>query len=225
MGAIYHIPYILYMAWSKILHLFPPDIDLFIFSILVIAIITWILRTLVESDPDPFLLNITFFAFVGQAIRTGELAHEGNVRGTIIFLMLVALGLVLIQVMVLRAQKTATLEHYKALLDQYKTNSCLDDQIDHWANALLQISGIDFDPKYSSRLEVVVIIFTAEARAKSRREAFSILPSSHFRVTEFDAEHLLVPQDRRRKLWRWYLGTCFFSWVCFVGTMIMSTKK
>src|SRR5438552_12533740 len=86
------------------------DTIFFILAILIIAILTWIFRNLIESDPDPFLLNLTFFAFVGQAIKTSELTREGNVTPIILLLMLVAFLLVMTQVMVLRRQKTATSE-------------------------------------------------------------------------------------------------------------------
>jgi len=49
-----------------------------IVSVLLIAFFSWLIRSIAESDYEPFLVHLTFFAFAGQLIRTAELSKEGN---------------------------------------------------------------------------------------------------------------------------------------------------
>lgn len=196
----------------------------FIIAILIIAITTWIMRGLVESDPDPFLLNLTFFAFAGQCIRTSELIRDGAFNGLLALLLLFAFLVVLSQVVIMRAHMKTTLMHYKGLLAKYKTESCIESEIDHWADALLQITGVDFSPGLYRWLAIAF----AEPREKSRKNAFSILPGSRFQVapaSDFRAESLIVPVSERRPLWYFYLATCLAAWGIFILAMILSTRK
>ncbi len=194
----------------------------FIGAILIIAILTWVLRTLVESDPDPFFLNLTFFAYVGQCIKTGELIRAECVQRSIIYLILLATFAVLVQVMIMRTQKRATLAHYKKLLSANKTDKCLDNEIEHWAVSLLHVSGIDFHPGYYKWLKLVAFVFT-EPREKSREDALSILPDGHFK--KLSADQLIVEGEPRMKLWRWYVLICLLSWALFVAAVIVASKK
>ena len=43
-----------------------------IIAVVTIALVAWLVRTLAESDPDPLILNFTFFAFAAQCILTRE---------------------------------------------------------------------------------------------------------------------------------------------------------
>jgi len=194
----------------------------FIAAVLIIAILTWVLRTLVESDPDPFFLNLTFFAYVGQCIKTSELIRAGCVQRSIIYLILLATFTVLIQVMILRTQKRATLAHYKKLLSESKTDKCSDNEIEHWAVSLLHVSGIDFHPGYYKWLKLIAFVFT-EPREKSREDALSILPGGHF--NGLTPGQLIVGDEPRMKLWYWYLGICLLSWLLFVVEVIVASKK
>jgi hypothetical protein len=118
----------------------------FFLAVFGIAMLLWFLRTLVESDPDPFFLNFTFFAFAGQCIRTSELLETGRIQPVHGGLLLGAAIIVAVQVFVMKKHKRITMEHYKTELKSRKTDGCSEREIDHWASVLLQITGVDFHP-------------------------------------------------------------------------------
>jgi hypothetical protein len=196
----------------------------FIIAVFMVAMCTWIMRSFVESDPDPLCLNLTFFAFAGQWIRTNEIIDNGNLSRPIFFLLVIGFLIVLFQVIVLKAHMRTTREHYEDVLMNYKTDECSDHEIEHWAAALLRITGTDFSP---GSYKLLAVLFDSEPRRKSRKQAFSILPSTHFRLASPDgltADSLTVPLKQRKMLWRCYLGSCLVSWVIFIMAMIISHR-
>jgi hypothetical protein len=112
------------------------------------------------------------------------------------------------------------------LLTDYKTDGCSPTEIDHWAVALLQITGVDFSPGLYKWIATLAIAFN-EPREKGRRDAFSILPATHFQVastSDFKPAALIVPPAERRFLWYLYLCTCLMAWTIFIVTTIISTR-
>jgi hypothetical protein len=212
-------------------HTITPYTSPFAFSlvILVIALFTWFMRTLVESDPDPFFLNLTFFAFAGQCIRTGEFFGDGNRSIFLLILFLIALLAVGFQVFVLKAHMHTTLKHYKELLTKYRKDGCSDHDIEHWASVLLHITGTDFSPGIYRWLKWLPEVFPSEPRAKSRMDAFSILPETDFQKAPSDetgltAGLMAVPSEKREALWRLYWVTCVVSWGIFVVAILISQE-
>ena len=147
----------------------------FFSAVLGIAILLWFLRTFVESDPDPFFLNFTFFAFAGQCIRTSELLHTKHLQPLHGGLLLGASIFVAVQVFVMKKHKRITLEHYKFMLKQAKTDGCPEREIDHWAGVLLRITGVDFHP---GGYAWWASLFDTEPREDRREQAFSILSNN-----------------------------------------------
>ncbi|HKP03384.1 MAG TPA: hypothetical protein VJU77_08505 [Chthoniobacterales bacterium] len=206
--------------------------NVFAFSSVVfaIALLSWIMRTLVESDPDPFLLNLTFFAFAGQSIRTIEFIYNGHTNGFLLFLGLIAVGIVGCQALILRAHMHTTKTHYKALLAEYKKTSCSDHEIEHWASVVLQITGTDFSPGNYFGFKGLEKVFPSGPRAKSRMDALSILPETDFRKagpsgSGLTAELLVVPAEDRVTLWCLYRRACAAAWIVFMIAILISQKK
>jgi hypothetical protein len=218
-------------------HKMTPYINLIVFSIIVfgIALWTWCMRSWVESDPDPFFLNLTFFAFAGQCIRTSEFFHDGNViqdgylSNILLILLLFGALVVVFQVNVMRAHMRETKEYYIELLQKYRKDGCSDPEIEHWAGVLLRITGTDFSPGIYGWLKGLLAVFPTEPRAKSRVDAHSILPGTSFRKSPPDDEGLTaglmaVPSERRYTLWHLYWGTCVVSWIIFAVAIWFSQK-
>ena len=189
-------------------------------TVLIIAFLIWMMRTWVESDPDPFFLNLTFFAFAGQCIRTSEFIREGRSSAQLLFLLLCGSVMLVVQVLVMRAHMKTTLKYYKTVLTQNKADGCSEQVIEYWANMLLQITGVDFAPGHYNWL----IVFNTEPREKRRMDAFAILPEGYFQRTRFTPQSLIIPTDERKLLWNVYMGICLISWVVFVLAIISSAK-
>jgi hypothetical protein len=210
-----------------------PSLAPFLFAVVlfVIALLTWLMRTLVESDPDPFFLNLTFFAFAGLCIRGFEFVlggHKGN--GFLDLSWLVGVFVVLLHIVVLKAHMRTTMRHYQKLLTKHRKISCSDPDIEHWANVLLQITGTDFAPGSYRWLEWLLNVFPSEPRERSRRDAFFTLPDTHFRKEPLDTpgltvDSMAVPPDKRTMLWHWYWITCAASWLIFVVVIWMSQER
>lgn len=194
---------------------------LFFLSILVIAFILWAVRSLVESDPDPFFLNLTFFAFAGQLIRLTELIAENTVTRLHHGLLLAAVLVVGGQIWVSRQHKNITLDHYKDLLKRHAKKSCQDADIERWSGLLLQMTGVDFWPggyKWMTR----VPLLQKEPRKKSREQGFLILPNNKFETSQFSSVDLIVPEHKDRKtLWNCYVGFSFVAWILFGTTVFI----
>jgi membrane protein YqaA with SNARE-associated domain len=206
-------------------------IGIFLFAVMLIAFLVWLVRANAESDPDPFLLNITYFAFAGQCVLLAELLFEG--RGVAIILpTVVSLVLVFLQLVILKQQFVVTKEHYKALLKKYYISSSAtkitDEQSEYWSKVLIRITGIDFYPELYKKYQMGV---KGGPREERRRQAISILPNGQFRKidedvttteTGFTTEALTVPVENRQLLWKLYYFTCILTWISFIGSLIYS---
>ncbi len=178
----------------------------FVVVVLVIAIVVWGLRSFVESDPDPLVLNLTFFAFAGQCIRTAEVINAGQQpAGLLGALLPVSILLVLAQVAVTKLQLKRTALHYNKIL---REKGFKIDQAGYWAEGLVRITGVDYYPQ-----------FKGYVRSDRREQAVSLLQSS---CPGLMPEDLIVPEVNRTLLWRAYVGICVLSWFCFLGAMIAS---
>jgi len=192
----------------------------FIVSVLGIAFFSWLIRSFAESDYEPFLVHLTFFAFAGQLIRTGELIREHNPDMPLVLsLLLFAAIMVLLQNAVLRFQSARTLEHYKAVLFKY-SNKANSTDVEHWAPVLVRITGVDFYPEFYMKLNTGL---GSGPREKLRREGVSIVPGDLFNCgeTSINSEALMVPPEGRRFLWRCYVLVCISSWVVFIGCLLV----
>jgi membrane protein YqaA with SNARE-associated domain len=203
------------LPWHALLSSF-----LFVAVVFGIAVIVWGLRSVFESEPDPFLLNLTFFAFAGQAILTSELVREGKQGVALPTLLVPAIILLLLQIWIIRMQVDRTLDHYVKVLDDKKVAECSEDEIERWANLMVRITGVDFYPEfYLDKIKV------GSPREKRRKQAVSILPKTKFDRGEegiTPAKLVLKPHDRRR-LWRGYVAACVVSWLVFIGCILIAT--
>ena len=197
----------------------------FIIAVFIIAVVIWGLRSIFESEPDPFLLNLTFFAFAGQAILTAELVREGRQSVALIPLILPALFFLLLQIWIIRKQVDRTLEHYinllkEKLLKKDVIDTCGEEWLERWANLMVRITGVDFYPEfYLDKVKV------GSPREKARKQAVSILPSDVFDLSEdgiTSRKLMLAPNDRRR-LWRTYVIVCVASWLIFILCILIAT--
>lgn len=189
----------------------------FIAVLILIALALWIVRYFAESDPDPLILNFTFFAAAGQAILTPELMGVINPRWAVGWTLL-ALVFVLFQIAVVRNHADTTLERYKKVLSKHKKVECTLDDINRWAAALVHITGRDFSPPAFA------------LASKRKQEALSVLPKNLFKVKdeeitkvgdeEITLASLDIPEPLRR--WRWwaYVILCIASWAVFLSCIV-----
>ena len=204
----------------------------FVLVVFGIALVTWALRLWVESDPDPFVLNLTFFAFAGQCIRTSEFYYHDNKSGWLLVLFLIALFLVLLQSRVLLKHRHKTLDRYRSQLELHKQDNCSPWEIEYWAALLLKVTGTDFSPGSYRRLRwlpVLTEIFATEPRKRRRIEAVQMLPDSHFKKrptvsSGLNDESLEVPPPERIVWWKLYCWICVASWVIFIWAIRWSEK-
>jgi hypothetical protein len=196
---------------------------LFVGIVFCIALVAWLVRTIFESEPDPFLLNFTFFAFAGHCILTAELVRQGPQDILVIVLVLLApaIILLLLQTFTVRAQVDRTLEHYVKVLEEHTIGSRSSEEIERWAAVLLRITGVDFYPEFYLRFVKV-----GSPRDKRRRQAVSVLPSDKFTSgrTGITSEALIVPSADRQFLWRCYTGICIFSWLVFIICIVVARR-
>lgn len=194
----------------------------FFLSILGIAFVLWLVRSLVESEPDPFFLNFTFFAFAGQLIRTSELVADDLDRPLHLGLLLGAAVVVGAQIVVSRNHNSATIEHYENLLRRHKRKACSDVEIERWAKLLLKVTGVDFLPGGYAWFAIAPFLGKKEPRKKRREEGILILPSTKFVTSEFSAADLVVPAEGdRRTLWTLYVTCCVAAWILFGLTVFV----
>ena len=191
----------------------------FVIGVIGIALLAWLVRSFAESEPDPFLLNFTFFAFAGQCILTVELIREGNPRGIVLGLDLLAVILVIVQILIFQAQTSRTLEHYKDILEKNNIGGCSPDEMERWAAALVRITGVDFYPEFYRILSKGL-----GPRDKQRKQAVSILPRDKFKCDEggVTSATLTIPAQERKVLWRLYAGICILSWAVFVACILVA---
>ena len=189
--------------------------------VLSIALLFWMARSFLESDPAPLLSNFTFFAFFGQSILTVELLREGIQNGLVLGLLLIGVCLVLFQIFIVRAQTEMTFKHYIHLLERNKIGNISLNQIEKWADVLLRITGVDFFPEFYQQYVKV-----GGPREKRRWQAVSILPSVEFKCGDdgIRSESLLIPPDSRRFLWRAYVMICICSWIVFIISTLVARR-
>jgi membrane protein YqaA with SNARE-associated domain len=196
----------------------------FVGVIFGIALVAWLIRTIFESEPDPFLLNFTFFAFAGQCILTAELVREGKHEVTVFVLLVPAAVLLLFQILTIRAQVDRTLEHYQNKLDENKIGDRSPDEIGRWATILVRITGVDFYPEFYLR-----VIKVGSPRDKRRKQAVSILPPEKFKVGKesngITSDSLLIDAKDRQLLWRIYAAICILSWVVFIACILLARQQ
>lgn len=196
----------------------------FVGIVVAIAIFAWLIRSLVESEPDPLLLNLTFFAFAGQCVLTSELIGENkpvDVIKLIWWLDLITFILVLIQVRIVMAHTSTTIEHYEKLL---RDNKADENKIGEWAEILFRITGTDLFPQFYQ--EYFKIRFLKNTPGRRRRQAISILPRELFKENnhKIDEEALLIEADDRKWLWRIYAGVCLIAWILFIVCIVVGRK-
>ena len=198
----------------------------FIGAVILVAFAAWLVRTFAESDPDPLILNFTFFAFAGQCILTRELLTVVDPEWVFVS-WLVSLVFVLLQVLTVRGHATVTTEYYRTILTASKTGTCTSADVEHWAAALVRIAGLDFFPQFYGGSSQS---FHSGPRGKRRQEALSVLPDSLFKREEREGGvtlmALVVPEESRKWLWRAYVAICVLSWLVFLGCIvIVRTRK
>jgi membrane protein YqaA with SNARE-associated domain len=195
----------------------------FVVAIFGIALLVWGVRSIAESEPDPFVLNFTFFAFAGQCVLTAELARLDKINGTAAGLALLGFITLLVQIAVFRGQVYKTTEHYKTLLQKFNPDKYNDAEIDKWAEAIVRITGVDFWPQlyqgWSSS-------FGSGPRGKRRSQALMVLNNGGFKCGEggLTAEALTVPEDIRTWPWRFHAFLCFLSWAVFIACMQVAKR-
>lgn len=193
----------------------------FVGAVLAIAFFAWLIRSLVESEPDPLLLNLTFFAFAGQCVLTAELMGEGKSIRLIFWLDVLAFILVFIQARLVMAHASVTIEHYERLL---RDNKADNNKIEFWAVILLRITGVDFFPEFYQ--EYINIWFLRNTPEHRRIQAASILPPDLFQENKhrIDAEALKVETANRVLLWRLYVAVCLAAWLLFIICIVVGGK-
>lgn len=196
---------------------------LFVVIVVGIALVAWLIRTIFESEPDPFLLNFTFFAFAGQCILTAEVWREGNRDGLMFGLLVPAAISLLLQIFTISKQLDRTREYYKQRLDEHKIADLTPGDIEYWATILVRITGVDFYPEFYERHFKGV----GSPREKRRVQAISVLPRDKFNSgTDGLTPHLLkVPPDDRRFLWRCYVAFCISSWLFFIFCILIVRRQ
>ncbi len=217
-----------------------PFIDSFVFVpiVLCVALIAWIVRSFLESEPDPLVLNFTFFAFAGQCILTADLVRNimtaesaivGKQDVIVLVLFLPAVILLFLQVNIVGWQVDKTRDYYEKLLakPEHNIGNLPPDKIEHWAAVLVRITGVDFFPQFYT-----YYIKLATPRDKRRKQAVSILPEDKFKIKKntaaediegINANSLIIhPEEDRKLLWQFYVWTCVASWLVFVGCIIVA---
>jgi len=195
----------------------------YIAAVLGIALFAWAVRSFVESNPDSFLLNFTFFAFTGQCVFAAQMLREGNSIRVMLGPLVFGLTLVLLQIVIFRAQARKTLEHYRRVLEKTKVPNLSPAEVERWATMLLRATGVDFYPEFYLLMGKG---FDRGPRAKRRNEAISILPHDQFRCgpNGLTTDDLLVPPEERKWLWRSYALTCVSAWVIFITSILIAAQ-
>ena len=202
--------------------------------VVLIALGLWFLRSVMELQPDPFFLNVTFFAFAAQCIRTIEAWQTGRSNALVWTFWGAALLLLGLELAVMRRHEKLTVRHYEKQLE--KANHEVVDkarhegtqkqpwppgEINRWAKLLVKISGTDFLP---GSLWLLASVFEGEPKEISKQDAVSVLPDTEFIHT---SEHLtptqLTVSDSDRRLY----GTLYIlfpalSWLVFVLALFAS---
>lgn len=204
--------------------LFSQNRDLigFFIAVAFIALLLWFFRSVVESQPDPFFLNLTFYACAGQCIKTGEaIATQTATAGRLSLLLLPALFLLWMEVFVTKTHEKVTIKHYKKQLEKAQKERCTPGEIDRWAKLLVKISGTDFSPGSYSWL---TFVFEGEPKEESKKQARSILDGTQFdKDSEFlTPDGLTVSPPEQKRYWLPYILIPVGSWFVFGWALFAS---
>jgi len=175
----------------------------FIAGVFMIALICWYIRTLIESNPEPFFLSFTFFAFAGQFIRLAEVT-SGMIKerrmfdgwGTMVFCVSIGGLLVFAQKRVMNGHRWITKHHYKTVLSTglVETNNLTREKrllvVDSWSEVLLRITDVDLFPRGYAWLKRW-FPEKEEPKERSREFALTVLPRQEFVVSDGDDESAL----------------------------------
>jgi|ERR1044072_317090 hypothetical protein len=202
----------------------------FLLGVFLIALFCWYLRSRIESDPEPFFLNLTFFAFAGQFIKFAELTADSIIHGrwlpgfgTLLILLGVSTGLVIGQARVMRVHMEMTGKHYRDVLTR-KLKRENNHQVERWAIVLLRITGVDLFPGGYRWLK---LFSPEEPRTITRELAVFALPRDGFRSKKGIApEDLVLDVTKERRIYWWlYVTICIFSWGLFVYAIIFAQGR
>lgn len=195
----------------------------FVAAVMGIALVAWLVRSFSESDPDPLLSNLTFFAFAGQCFLAAQLGREANLGSIQLLLLLFAVIVLLLQTITIRAQAERTIEHYTNILQRYKIGNLTSEEIEGLAAVLVRITGVDFYPEFYRGL----FKFGLGPRDRRRRQALFILRHFEFKTGEdaLTVDSLTVPTEDRRWLWRAYAFFCFLSWSIFIASIVLARGR
>lgn len=191
----------------------------FVGVMLIIGVMAWLFRTVVEGEPDPFLLNLCFFAFAGQAVWVLEQALTGNESWPLYVLFLVSVALLILEVLVYRRQVQKTREHYEEVLRGRLRAGVNEQIVGPWAEICLRITGVDFWPELYK--DLVPLFSNQGPRKRRRKQAIRVLPVNDFDLPS--ADDLEVNQDDRRWLWRSYALLSVGMWILLYGSIEWAT--
>jgi uncharacterized membrane protein YciS (DUF1049 family) len=205
-------------------------------AVVVIALFLVYLRSNVELQPDPFFLNLTFFAFAAQCIRTVEAWQTGRASGLLFFYFAAALVLLFLELAVMKKHERLTISHYEEQLKKANQEVIAKAQqegtekkpwqfgeLSRWAKLLVKISGTDFLPG-SLKLLALVSMFEGEPKEKSKEDAVSILPDTDFihSSEHLKAKELNVSETDQRRYGFLYVLFPALSWLVYVGALFAS---
>lgn len=224
----------------------------FVVGVFIIAIGCWWLRSQIQSNPEPFWLSLTFFAFAGQFIRFAEatfrvIATQKTFPGYGRMFFLVALGIVfvLVQAVVMAGHVQMTKRHYTSLLDPHLSSDTLRSL---WTEVLLRVTNVDLHPggyqwlrkmfpaneepkERSRKLAFAVLsregVISDGAAGKSLEESeTTLLERTRTSDKPITIEALIVPDTRGRTVYWWsYVLLCILSWVAFLVAMTISQPE
>jgi uncharacterized membrane protein len=200
------------------------DLIGFFFGVAAIAPILWALRSVVESQPDPFFLNLTFYAFAGQCIRTGEAIATRTFTNRLFLLLVLGVLLLILEVFVTKTHEKVTIKHYKSQLRKAKNGEIPEGEFDRWAKLLVKISGTDFSPGSYRWLKWLSSLFEVQTKEESKVEAVGILDGTQFnKKSEFlTPTGLTVSKPEQTLYWLPYILIPVGSWFIFGWTLFAS---
>jgi len=185
------------------------DSLIFIAAVIIIAFFAWFVRSFAEFEPDPLLLNLTFFAFAGQLVLTFEVMDKSNSLSKLFFgLDVLAFIVVFAQVRVVQAHASKTLKHYEQVL---RNNKADESRINLWARILLEITGVDFYPEFYQK-HVNIRFLRLNTPEDRRTQAVKALPTDIFEEKHnINEKSLTIEPEERMPLWRLYVYVCAFA--------------
>lgn len=201
----------------------PPQPILIVAFFFASGWLAFLYRSIVEEEPDSFVLSMTLFTGISQiGLWVQAAVNEQTVGFLFVLLSVLALVLMLIAVGIHRVHVRLTRHHIRDVLrDRAKFD--LDDakeraQLESWADICATLSGVDFWPELwgsilASRKNGSTYV---GARADRRELALRAIPGTLFDRNNLHADDLLVPADRRRKPWRSLVAVFWTAWTLHV---------